>query len=301
MLAADYKVLTGVLAARLRKTEGHTLSAQQYSASNKKVSHAINQFRDMINNVTANDKGLAEGETDFQAAFDLIAVKWVWKVLKTKGCSPSFISTMRRIYESPNQVVTIINNEEQPKIQNLRNSIKQGCRGSTCLFTFGIDPVLDQLEKNLSGQRYHKMATAGPTHPILGPPPIIETRLKVAGFVDDLKCILRSQDEFRFLDHIISLFESSSGSRLHRNPETKKCQLLALGRWSGWKKANSPLNYMKVTEELNILGVRMTRSTQTTRILNGEELVQRIRNSTNAFKANLHAPMGDKCFSNVQD
>ena len=148
--------------------------------------HAINQFRDMINSVSANDKGLAVGETDFQQAFDLIAVKWVWKVLKAKGCSSSFISTMRRIYESTNQVITIINNEEQPKIQNLRNSIKQGCRGSTCLFNFGIDPVLDQLEKNLSGQRYHKMVPAGPTHPTLGPPPVIETRLKVAGFVDDL-------------------------------------------------------------------------------------------------------------------
>ena len=41
MLAVDYKVLTGVLAARLRKTEGHTLSPQQYAVSNKKVSHTI--------------------------------------------------------------------------------------------------------------------------------------------------------------------------------------------------------------------------------------------------------------------
>ena len=85
MLAVDYKVLTGILAARLRKTEGHTLSPQQYAVSNKKVSHAINQFRDMINSVSVNDKGVAVGETDFQQAFDLIAVKWVWKVLKAKS------------------------------------------------------------------------------------------------------------------------------------------------------------------------------------------------------------------------
>ena len=57
------------------------------------------------------------------------------------------------------------------------------------------------------------MASAGPIHPILGPPPVIESRLKVAGFVDDLKCILRSQDEFKTLDHIISLIENSSGSQ----------------------------------------------------------------------------------------
>ena len=132
------------------------------------------------------------------------------------------------------------------------------------------------------------MASAGPKHPILGPPPVIESRLKVAGFVDDLKCILRSHDEFKTLDHIISLFENSSGSKLHRDPQTKKCQLLALGRW---KQSNSPLDYMRVTEELNILGVRMTRSTQTTRVINGEELVQRVRDMTNAFKAGRFLPL----------
>ena len=113
----------------------------------------------------------------------------------------------------------------------------------------------------------------------------------MVGFVDDLKCILRSRDEFKTMDHIISLFEKSSGSKLHRDPQTKKCQLLALGRWSGWKQANSPLEYMRVTEELNILGVRMTRSTQTSRVINGEELVQRVRDTTNAFKAGRFLPL----------
>ena len=94
MLAADYKVLTGVLAARLKRTEPHTLSPRQFAVSNKKVSHAINKFRDTINSVSANDRGAAVGETDFQQAYDLIAVNWVWKVLRAKGCSPIFISTM---------------------------------------------------------------------------------------------------------------------------------------------------------------------------------------------------------------
>ena len=43
----------------------------------------------------ANDRGAAVGKTDFQQqAYDLIAVNWVWKVLRAKGCSPIFISTM---------------------------------------------------------------------------------------------------------------------------------------------------------------------------------------------------------------
>ena len=152
---------------------------------------------------------------------------------------------MRKIYEeSPNYVITVINNEQQKKIRNLRNSIKQGCRGSTELFSHSIDPMLVKLDKNLGGICYHRISTEGPSHPVLGPPAAVESRLSLIGFVDDIKAILRTMHEFKILDQIISLFEKSSGSRLHRDPATRKCQLLALGRWSNWKQSNSPLDYM---------------------------------------------------------
>ena len=101
-------------------------------------------------------------------------------------------------------------------------------------------------------------------------------------------------DEFKILDQIISLFEKSSGSRLHRDPATRKCQLLALGRWSNWKQSNSPLDYMSVVQELNILGVKMTRSSVTSRNVNGEELVKRVRDTINGFKAGRFLPLVSK-------
>ena len=295
MLQADFKVVTGVLAARLRKTDSHTLSPRQYAVGDKKITHGINMFRDAIHNLPANGRGAAVVETDFQQAYDLLAVSWTWLVLEAKGCSPSFVSTMRRIYEeSPDYVITIINNEQQKKILNLRNSIKQGCRGSTELFTHSIDPVLAKLDRNLAGICYHKMATEGPKHPVLGPPLAVETRLKLIGFVDDIKAILRSIEEFKLLDGTISLFEKSSGSRLHRDPATKKCQLLALGRWGLWKQRNSPLDYMLVVQELNILGVKMTRSALSSRNANGDDLVKRVRDTINGFKAGRFLPLVSK-------
>ena len=49
-LQSDWKILTGILAARLRKTEGHTLSEHQYSAGPKGITHSICQARDAIQN-----------------------------------------------------------------------------------------------------------------------------------------------------------------------------------------------------------------------------------------------------------
>ena len=43
MLQTDHKILSGILAERLRKTENHTLSPFQYAASHKRVTHAICQ------------------------------------------------------------------------------------------------------------------------------------------------------------------------------------------------------------------------------------------------------------------
>ena len=51
LLQTDHKILTGVLAARLRKTEAYTLSVHQYAAGPRKIQHAITQARDLISNI----------------------------------------------------------------------------------------------------------------------------------------------------------------------------------------------------------------------------------------------------------
>ena len=77
---------------------------------------------------------------------------------------------------------------------------------------------------NLTGICYHKLKTEGPRHhPVLGSPNPVKARLKVVGFVDDIKGVLRTKVEFKILDDTIRLFELSSGSQLHRDPTTKKC------------------------------------------------------------------------------
>ena len=62
-------------------------------------------------------KGCALAEMDFKSAYDMLALSWTWKVLSKKNCSPAFIQTLRQIYEiSPSYVISIINNEQQPRI-----------------------------------------------------------------------------------------------------------------------------------------------------------------------------------------
>ena len=292
MLQSDWKVLTGVLAARLRKTEGHTLSQQQYAAGKRRINHAISQARDTVENVSPNQKGCALVEMDFQGAYDMLSLRWTWKVLLKKNCSPAFVSTMQQLYElSPSYLISTINNQQQPRILNKRSNIKQGDRGSTILYCFSTCPLLSYLQRRLQGIRYHRLATEGPAHPVLGPASPVEARLGVLGFVDDLKCGVSSVKESEVLDGAVQLFERSSGSKLHRDPTTKKCQLLPLGKWSKWSQQQSPLDYLRVVEEINFLGVILGKTSSKSRALNGDFLTSKVKTKIASYKAGRHIPL----------
>merc|ERR1712105_95341 len=140
----------------------------------------------------------------------------------------------------------IINNEQQVRILNRRKNIKQGDKTSSLFYCFAMEGVLLHLNNKLQGHVYHKLPTVGPKHPKLGGPNPVEARQKAMGYIDDVKAVVTSVQEFTTLDNALQLYEKSSGSELHRDPTTKKCQILTLGRWAVWKQEDSPLNFMSI-------------------------------------------------------
>ena len=292
LLQSDHKILSGILAARLRRTEDHTLSQHQYAAGPRRITHAISQARDAIQSVSAHHKGSSVVQTDFVSAFDKLSISWTWKVLAKKKCSPIFIQVLKNIYEdNPSYVINIINNQQQPRIENKRKSIYQGDRTSTVLYNFSVDPLLIHLHKRLKGLVYHRLATEGPKHPLFGPPTPVVAKLVVLGFVDDVKAVVNSLKEFHLLDNGLKMFELASGSQLHRNPETKKCQILTLGKWSTWKQSDSPLPYMEVVDHLNFLGVTLARTSSKSRAINSEILSKKVKSTMAMYKAGRHSPL----------
>ena len=120
-----------------------------------------------------------------------------------------------------------VNNEPQARMINKRKNIRQGYSISTCLYNYGADALLNiALSKRLKGVEYFKCSTFGPHHPVLGKPQPVSDSLRVLGFVDDCKAVLTSVQDFLTLDATIKTFEKSTGSQLHRDPGSKKCQAL---------------------------------------------------------------------------
>ena len=77
-------------------------------------------------------------------------------------------------------------------------------------------------------------------------------------FKDNEGVYIRKKDEFIIADHGATLFEMSSGTRLHRDPATKKCKFLPLGKWrKSLTQEQIPTPYMTLCDTLDMVGVQL--------------------------------------------
>ena len=111
----------------------------------------------------------------------------------------------------------------------MRMTLRQGDCLSSVWFGYGIDPLLQYLEKRLVGITVHSSPVIGPS--LRGEPrrlECVQTRYKLAGYCDDLKPAITSMEEFSLMRGAVSMFEKSSGCELHRDLASKKCKVLLL-------------------------------------------------------------------------
>ena len=70
--------------------------------------------------------------------------------MRRKGICQEVCSRLLNLYKS-NFSIIVVNNTHGKCVENIRLAIRQGDKISMEIFTFGIDPVLEYLEKRLLG------------------------------------------------------------------------------------------------------------------------------------------------------
>ena len=90
LLNVDFKLLTGIEAARIRKTMQRTISPLQLvSGGNKRISHGIAMARDAISATSDNKVRCGILDTDLMAAFYNMVILWYLQVMSRKGLASS--------------------------------------------------------------------------------------------------------------------------------------------------------------------------------------------------------------------
>ena len=93
-------------------------------------------------------------------------------------------------------------------------------------------------------------------------------------------------NEFLLVDRASAMFERSSGCKLHRDPASKKCKFLPLGRWRGvLTQEDVPCPYMLISDHLDMLGVELRATHTQTRKVNGDQIQDRVKNTIGPWQS----------------
>ena len=159
---SDFKIAAGLEAKRFKEVSTHTLSNHQLvSGDNRRIHHGVNLARDAIYAASKSREGCGILDTDYVAAFDFLVMHWVFQVLSKKGLCDQVISRLRNLYKE-NITVVVVNNVPGKSYINHRWSLRQGDVPSMHWFAYGIDPLLNYLDKRLTGILIHSLPLHGP-------------------------------------------------------------------------------------------------------------------------------------------
>ena len=140
-------------------------------------------------------------------------------------------------------------------------------------FAFGIDPLINYLDKRLAGILICSIPVFGPSTEDSCPPEAVEERYRAISYADDLKPAVTSTDEILLVDAASALFEAASGCKLHRDPASQKCKILPLGKWrTSLKQEDLPpsCSYMVISDHLDMVGIELRSTLTKTRKANGD-------------------------------
>ena len=116
--------------------------------------------------------------------------------------------------------------------------------------------------------------------------PSLETIYILYAYCDDLKPAITNLWEFVLVKRVMTLFEWSSGCKMHRTAASQKFKFLALGKWqTELTQEMIPHSFFSLSDHLDFLGVTLKSTYAQTRQVNGDILQDRIRKVIGAWRA----------------
>ena len=228
LLNTDYKVISSVLARRLRPTLTRVLGTHQKGGVPVRfIFDSLCLYRDIIEDssrkskipIRRDNKNIDNGAAiigfDLEKAYDLVNRDTLWDVMSVMKYPAKFIGWLKALYATA--ILSPLNgNKTVGDIIDVQ-SIRQGCPLSMHLFAIYIEPLLAKLAQDLFGIELNGQKVA------------------VRGFVDDLAVFASSDYDVVTSCKIIDNFCRWTHARINKS----KSHILCLGAWN-WEAQMSP-------------------------------------------------------------
>ena len=147
LLNVDYKIITKILAERLKKVLPSIIHADQKGfVKGRNINDANRLLQDIIFFSDKNELDSAIVFLDYEKAFDRVKWSWTLQCLKQFKFGEKFISWIDMVFK--NAKTSILTNGYRCSYFNISRSMRQGCPVSPLLIILQAEPLACAIRNN---------------------------------------------------------------------------------------------------------------------------------------------------------
>ena len=235
LLNCDYKILSKCFVGLMTPIMGEVISSGQLcSVEEKNILFGISNITSSIDYVNAHNIPAFMAGFDMFKAYDRVLLDYLVRVMEAMDFPDKFISWMRMLHEGATTCF-LLNFLSNPI--KVIFSIRQGDPLSMLLYIIYIEPLLLMINKLTKGLCISSFVK------------------KDEDYCDDLHFLSEHESDLIIIENVFTRFESVSGALLSRSCKSK---VMGLGAWRN--KADWPLHWLQVKDELKIFGFQFKQS-----------------------------------------
>ena len=261
LLNVDYKIITKVIATRLKKVLPKLIHINQVGyVTERKITDNIRILSDIMFYTKEFKKPGMFINVDFSKAFDSVNWHFLLSTLHRFNFGSSFIKWVQIFYNDISSC--IINNSRLSKSFKLERGVRQGDPLSPYLFILVIEilGIMIRNDKDIKG--------------IV----ISNEEIKLLQYADDMTGCLSDVNSAKTFIHLINKFGLYSGLKLN----TEKTEGMWLG--SQYKSTNTPLGISWPRKPIRFLGVYLSYDEDEVNSFNFDNKIKKCKQVLNLWK-----------------
>jgi exonuclease III len=264
LLNVDYKILTKILATRLKPILPNIIHTDQCGyVLDRLIGENIRIVDDLISYCEKEEIGGLLIFLDFEKAFDSLDWNFIKHTLLEFGTGPKFRKWIDILYNDINSSVS--NNGYLSESFKLKRGIRQGCPISAYIFIMCAELLAQKIRQSSICQGIN----------------ISDTEFKLLQFADDTVLIVNNVDSLRAGLNIVKDFSVISGLRINRS----KTEIFNLGTEDVYINNLLKRIGLKISEEpIRYLGIWFTKDKILKEYKNYRHKIEKIENLLKIWK-----------------
>ena len=205
LLNVDYKILSKILAERLKKVLPFIIHPDQRGGvQGRCIGENIRLIEDIMFEIDNLEEEAVIFLQDQEKAFDRVEWDWLFSSLKHFNFGDTFISWLQTLYK--NSLSSIITNGQQSSYFKVTRGIRQGDSLSALLYIIQLEPLAEKIRQSNEVEGV-KLKLRNMNNERI--------EVKCCQYVDDSNSFLKNKGMIEKLVHILNKYERVSGSKIN--------------------------------------------------------------------------------------